>query len=60
MKCSMCGHVFNESEAEGGCTACAVVKKCDLIKCPNCNFEMVPEPKWIKKLKKMLRVKDDE
>jgi rubredoxin len=51
MKCTLCGHEFNESEAQAGCTACSVFKKCDLVMCPNCNFEMVPDPEWIKRLK---------
>jgi hypothetical protein len=55
MKCTFCGHEFNEHEAQAGCTACGIAKKCDLIKCPNCNFEMAPEPKWIKKLKALRR-----
>ncbi len=55
MKCSMCGHEFKESEAQSGCAACSIIKECDRIRCPNCNFEMVPEPKWIGKLKKALR-----
>ena len=57
MKCSLCGFEFNEHEAEAGCTGCGLVRKCDLIKCPNCNFEMAPEPGWIKKLKDRRRKK---
>ncbi|UCD35664.1 MAG: hypothetical protein JSU90_02185 [Nitrospiraceae bacterium] len=55
MKCSFCGHEFDENRALGGCTSCGLLKKCDLIKCPNCSFEMVPEPKWIKKLREIRR-----
>jgi DNA-directed RNA polymerase subunit RPC12/RpoP len=54
MKCSLCGHEFHENDVRAGCSYCRIVKKCDLIRCPNCNFEMAPEPKWIKKLKKYL------
>jgi len=57
MKCSLCGFEFNEHEAEAACSGCGLVKKCDLIKCPNCSFEMAPEPDWIKKLKDRRRKK---
>jgi hypothetical protein len=51
MKCSLCGIEFDEKKAQAACSGCNLVKKCELIRCPNCNFEMVPEPEWIKKLK---------
>jgi hypothetical protein len=35
------------------------MKKCELVKCPNCGFEMAPEPRWIKKLKYMRSKKDE-
>jgi hypothetical protein len=55
MKCSFCGFEFNEHEAQSGCASCGLMKKCGLTKCPNCNFEMAPEPKWIRKLKLIRR-----
>jgi rubredoxin len=51
MRCSLCGFIFNEKEAESGCKGCGLVKSCELVKCPNCGFEMTPEPKWAKKIK---------
>ncbi len=57
MKCSLCGFEFNEEEARAGCGGCGIVKHCDLIKCPNCSFEIPPEPEWIKKLKNIRRKK---
>jgi rubredoxin len=51
MKCSLCGFIFKEKDAESGCTGCVLVKKCDLVKCPNCGFEMAPEPSWAKMIK---------
>ena len=27
-----------------------MTKGCRLIKCPNCGYEMPPEPKWLKKI----------
>jgi hypothetical protein len=51
MKCSLCGFQFNEQDAQACCNGCGLMKKCELVKCPNCGFEMAPEPGWIKKLK---------
>lgn len=59
MKCYFCGHIFDVTESRTGCKGCAMSKSCGKIKCPNCNFEMYPEPeskilnflkKWGKKL----------
>jgi hypothetical protein len=58
MKCTLCGFKFNEIEAQSGCGGCGLMKKCDLVKCPNCNFEMLPDPEWIKKLLTRRRKKD--
>jgi hypothetical protein len=57
MKCALCGYRFDEKDAQAGCNGCGLLKKCDLIRCPNCGYEMVPEPKWIKKLKEKRRKK---
>ena len=48
MKCSLCGYEFNEEQALSACKSCAIMKGCKLIRCPNCNFEMPAEPKWLK------------
>ncbi|MEW6087966.1 MAG: hypothetical protein AB1498_06630 [bacterium] len=50
-KCGLCGHEFDETQAESACKNCPVMKGCPLIKCPRCGFEWPPEPEWIKKLK---------
>ena len=52
MKCSLCGFKFDEKGAEAACAACGLVRRCELVKCPNCGFEMPLEPEWIKKIKK--------
>ncbi len=57
MKCTLCGFEFNANGAQSGCNGCGLLKKCELVKCPNCNFEMVPEPKWIKRLRDKRRGK---
>ena len=52
MKCPLCGYEFNEMESKEGCSSCHVFGACNMIRCPNCGYEMPPEPKFIKRLKK--------
>lgn len=52
MKCTLCGYEYKESEAAHACKGCSLIKGCHLVKCPNCGFEMPPEPKWAKFLEK--------
>jgi len=51
IKCSFCGYEFDEKEGEAACSACFSIKGCTLIKCPNCNFEMAPDPEWVKRFR---------
>jgi hypothetical protein len=41
---------FEEQAAERACQHCPLKRGCHLLKCPNCGFEMPPEPKWLAKL----------
>ncbi|MFA6568605.1 MAG: hypothetical protein WCS96_10360 [Victivallales bacterium] len=50
MKCSFCGFEFKENEADKSCCGCVMAKKCRLLKCPNCGFEIPKESEWIKKI----------
>ena len=50
MKCTLCGIEFNENQEQSACRSCPVVKGCRLIQCPNCGFEIPPEPRWLKTL----------
>lgn len=52
MKCTLCGFEFNEKDARSACGGCSLVKGCELVKCPNCGFDIAPDPKWVKELKK--------
>ncbi|MCX7923933.1 MAG: hypothetical protein N3B21_18260 [Clostridia bacterium] len=54
MKCDFCGHSFETDKCKSGCNGCPMNKACSKIKCPNCNYEMYPEPefKFINNLKK--------
>ncbi len=55
MKCTFCGFVFNEKAAGVACRACPMSRGCDMIRCPNCGFELPVEPDWLRKLINMLK-----
>ncbi|MFZ5986331.1 MAG: hypothetical protein ACOYWZ_04280 [Bacillota bacterium] len=46
MKCSFCGFEFNIENSRNGCAGCPMNKSCGKVKCPNCNYEMYPEPEF--------------
>jgi len=52
IKCSFCGHNFEENEGKIGCVGCPMSKACNKHKCPNCGFEMPKEPKIVKLIKR--------
>lgn len=41
-RCPLCGHVFEEGDTSS-CGSCPLSGNCDLIKCPSCGYEFVPE-----------------
>ncbi len=54
MRCSFCGHDFDPDEAESACKSCPMARGCHLVRCPHCGYEMPPEArlvKWIRKLR---------
>jgi DNA-directed RNA polymerase subunit RPC12/RpoP len=57
MKCSFCGHDFSENEGIKTCSGCPIAN-CNMVKCPHCGYEILPEPKWIKSLKRRLKHAD--
>jgi rubredoxin len=59
MKCTLCGHVFDEATAATGCRGCPLVNGCELIRCPKCGFETPAEPDWLKRLKKRINRRRD-
>jgi uncharacterized C2H2 Zn-finger protein len=59
MKCPLCGLKFSENEAEKACCGCPFVKNCNLIRCPNCGYEIPSEPEFIKKIKKWRKRKNE-
>jgi len=57
VKCSLCGFEFSEGEARRGCSGCASLGGCGLIRCPNCGYEWPPEPAWLTKLMRVWKGK---
>lgn len=55
MKCGFCGLEFNAIESKQGCGGCALSGGCKKIKCPRCNYEMVPEAGLVKLIKKWVK-----
>jgi len=51
MKCSICGHEFDEKTSRSACESCPMSHGgCDLAKCPRCGFENAKQPGWMKKI----------
>ena len=51
MKCSLCGYQFEEDETVIACKGCPLKKACNMVRCPNCGFEVPAEPKLFKVLR---------
>ncbi|MFQ6126844.1 MAG: hypothetical protein ACE5R6_19880 [Candidatus Heimdallarchaeota archaeon] len=59
MKCSLCGLEFSADQGRAACASCVLVRTCNLIRCPNCGFEMPIKSKLEKFIKKWRRKKDE-
>jgi hypothetical protein len=60
MNCSFCGYDFDPDEAESACASCPVAKGCHLVRCPRCGYEMPPEARlvrWVRKLRQRARTR---
>lgn len=57
MKCELCGREFRPEEAAVVCKSCPTLMSgsCNLVRCPNCGYEMVGEPRLLKTLKRLWR-----
>ncbi|OGX46060.1 MAG: hypothetical protein A3G38_03970 [Omnitrophica WOR_2 bacterium RIFCSPLOWO2_12_FULL_51_8] len=60
MKCTLCGYKFSEGDAQAACQRCPLMKGCRLIRCPNCGFEMPPEPRWGRYFKKERKANENK
>jgi len=54
-RCPLCGREFGESEAQVGCRGCPVAGKCNMIRCPNCGYEIPGESRLLRALKSLRR-----
>lgn len=41
-KCPLCGNEFGMGSATA-CQSCPMGGSCNMIKCPNCGYEFIPE-----------------
>lgn len=51
MKCGLCGNEFDETSGKASCPSCPVSRGCNLLKCPNCGYEMPVTPVWLEKIR---------
>lgn len=52
MNCSLCGHSFKPEDHAHTCKGCPLAGNCERVRCPNCGFETVPDPAWLRRLAK--------
>ena len=60
MKCGFCGHDFDPQAAEPACRSCPLARGCQLVRCPRCGYEMPPEAKlvrWVRKLRQRVQAR---
>ena len=56
VKCPPCGNRFDAFKHAGGCTNCSLFKSCELLRCPNCNYEFpIPDKKLLGFIKELRR-----
>ena len=54
MKCAFCGYEFSQDEGIEECRGCPIAN-CNLIRCPNCGYEILPEPELVKRWKRWFK-----
>lgn len=59
MKCSLCGMVFTERDADPSCPGCAMSGGCGMLKCPNCGYETPKESGLVKLVRKWRKRRND-
>lgn len=48
MKCPLCSYEFKEEDGEVACKGCLMSGACQMVKCPNCSYNVFKEPSIIK------------
>lgn len=59
MNCALCGIEFKIDDADSACNSCPMHKGCQMIRCPNCGYDNLPEPKIAKEIKKQRKAKNE-
>jgi len=57
IRCQLCGFQFEEG-GQTICTSCPLNKGCELICCPNCGYQIPPEPTVFKMFKRVFNKKE--
>ncbi|SNB44758.1 hypothetical protein [Geobacter sp. DSM 9736] len=55
IRCGLCGHEYAEADGITGCGKCGKPGACRMVRCPRCFYENAPEPKLVKKVRKLFR-----
>jgi rubredoxin len=50
MKCPLCGLEFRKEEGIATCANCHLAHGCNMIRCPNCSYEILMETGLVKLL----------
>ncbi len=51
MKCSLCGLEFSKEDGISACRSCPLSKGCNMVRCPNCGYEIPLETGLVKLIK---------
>ena len=51
MKCALCGHEFDEEQSGSSCKGCPLSGACNMVRCPNCGYEVPRETSFRDMLK---------
>ena len=51
MKCTFCGYEFDARAAHLACERCHCAHDCAFVKCPNCQYELVPDKSGLTQIK---------
>jgi len=55
MECPFCGYKFDENRNVDTCQGCPLGGNCNLVKCPNCGYEMPRQSRLLKTLRALKR-----
>ncbi len=55
MRCPFCSFEIDDQSPVLACKRCSSFAGCKMVKCPRCGYEVPPEPKWAKTLRKLFR-----